>query len=56
MDWITYTDRIVYGSETLSKLDRNLAEDFGKPDLRVEESMGTVFWLRASENPIQNNY
>ena len=44
-----------YGSETLSKLDRNLAEDIGKPNLRVEESVGTVFWLRTSENRIQNN-
>ena len=54
--WIRYClDCIAYGSETLTKLNWNLAEDIGKPTLRVEESVGTVFWLRTSENRIQNN-
>ena len=29
-----------------------MAEDIGKLKRRVEESVGTVFWLRASENRI----
>ena len=33
----------------------NIAEDIGKLNRRVEESVGTVFWLRASENRIKNN-
>jgi len=32
-----------------------MAEDIGKLNRRVEESVGTVFWLRASENRIKNN-
>ena len=32
-----------------------MAEDIEKPNLRVEESVGTLFWLRTSENRIQNN-
>ena len=32
-----------------------MAEDIGKLKRRVEESVGTVFWLRASENRIKNN-
>ena len=40
-------DQILYGLDSI-----HLAEDFGKPNLRVEESVGTVFWLRASENRI----
>ena len=40
--WIRYCmDWIAYGSETLSKLNWNLAEDMGKPNLRVEESVGS---------------
>ena len=55
--WIRYCmDWIAYGSETLSKLNWNLAEDMGKPNLRLEESVGTIVWLRTSENHIQNKY
>ena len=55
--WIRYCmDWIAYGSETLSKLNWNLAEDIGKPNLRLEESVGTIVWLRTSENHIQNKY
>ena len=46
-------DQKVYGFFT--QLDPNLAEDIRKPNLRAEESVGTVFWLRTSENRIQNN-